>query len=70
MHAESSVFCPSEVDGIVPSSCPFMLFALRRQNSFSVAAPFSNSSNVQNFVGSFSTYGEIISVTESIIEAK
>ena len=52
-------FCASLVDGIEPSSCPVTLCARRQQKFFSVCTPVSNSSYVQNFVGSFSTYGAI-----------
>ena len=55
MSAELSRVWPSEVEGIVPLSCPEMLSALRRQKLLRVATPFSNSSVLQNFVGSVST---------------
>lgn len=47
--------CSSDVEPIVPSSCPEMLSARSRQNFFNVSIPVKNSSYVQNFVGSAST---------------
>ena len=39
---DGSAVCPSDVEGIVPPSCPFMLFARRLQNSERVRTPVSN----------------------------
>ena len=55
MRAAFSACCPSWVAGMLPSSWPWMLSARRVQNSTKVSTPVSNSSVVQNLVGSFST---------------
>ena len=50
--AEGFSDCPWVVEGMEPSSCPRTLWVLRVQKSFRAATPVSNSSSVQNLVGS------------------
>ena len=52
---ELSALCPSSVEGMVPSSWPWTLWARSRQKSSKASTPAWNSSVVQNLVGSFST---------------
>lgn len=52
---ELSSLCPSSVEGMVPSSWPWTLWARSRQKSSKASTPAWNSSVVQNLVGSFST---------------